>query len=132
MFAFYTQLADVTIINGNAFGIHFTISLSQLIYWGIAALVALLAEFAAGWRLKFGLIGAFIAALIGIWLLTDVILINLPWEFYSYGVPIIKSLLGAIVAIILWHWLTYRARPARGESRRASRRRTRRQSQRYV
>jgi uncharacterized membrane protein YeaQ/YmgE (transglycosylase-associated protein family) len=132
MVALPIPLADVVVFNGHALGFHFNITLTQLIDLGIAVLVGLLAEFATGWRLRFGLIGAIIAALIGIWLLTDIIIINLPWELYSYGVPIFKTLLGAILAVIIWHWLTYRARSTRTRTeRKATRHRSRRQSQRY-
>jgi len=47
-----------------------------IIYLIIAAIVGFLAEFIVGWRLPFGFIGAIIAALIGIWLMTQVIVIS--------------------------------------------------------
>ena len=42
----------------------------------IAALVGFAAEIIVGWRLPFGFIGAIIAALIGIWLMTQVIILT--------------------------------------------------------
>ena len=86
-----------------------TIPLSQIIYIVIAALVGLVAEFIVGWRLPFGFIGAIIAALVGIWLLTNVIQVNIPGDFTIAGqpIPIIKALLGAMIVVAIWHLLTY-------------------------
>lgn len=86
-----------------------TITLSQIIYIVIAALVGLVAEFIVGWRLPFGFIGAIIAALIGIWLLTNVIQVNIPGDFTIAGqpIPIIKAVLGAMIVVAIWHLLTY-------------------------
>jgi uncharacterized membrane protein YeaQ/YmgE (transglycosylase-associated protein family) len=84
-----------------------TISTDFIIYLIIAAIVGLVAEFIVGWRLPFGFIGAIIAALVGIWLLTNVINVIIPFDKTVYGVPIIKALLGAIVLVAIWHLLTY-------------------------
>jgi uncharacterized membrane protein YeaQ/YmgE (transglycosylase-associated protein family) len=87
----------------------FTITVSQIIYIAIAAIVGVLAEFIVGWRLPFGIIGAIIAALVGIWLLTNVVQVNIPGDFTIAGqpIPIIKALLGAMIVVALWHLLTY-------------------------
>jgi len=61
------------------------------------------------WRLPFGIIGAVIAALVGVWLLTHVVNLTIAGDPNIYGVPIIKALIGAIVLVALWHLLTYRA-----------------------
>src|SRR5579883_2273079 len=100
MFALHTLLADTVVMTGNIFGFHFVITMSQIIYWLIAAIVGIIAEFIVGWRLPFGFIGAILAALLGIWLLTDV---------FFYGVPLFKALLGAIILVGLWHLITYRS-----------------------
>jgi uncharacterized membrane protein YeaQ/YmgE (transglycosylase-associated protein family) len=90
-----------------------------IIYLVVAAIVGLIAEAIVGWRLPFGFIGAIIAALVGIWLLTNVIQLNINGDPVIYGVPIIKALIGAIVLVALWHLVTYRAwRPRRRYSRR--------------
>jgi uncharacterized membrane protein YeaQ/YmgE (transglycosylase-associated protein family) len=96
---FGTILSDTTI----------TITLSQIIYLIIAAIVGVVAEFIVGWRLPFGIIGATIAALIGMWLLTNVIQVNIPGDFTVAGqpIPVIKALLGAMVVVAFWHLLTY-------------------------
>ncbi len=96
-----------------------TITTGLIIYLVVAAIVGLVAEFIIGWRLPFGFIGAIIAALVGIWLLTNVVQLNINGDPVVYGVPIIKALLGAIILVALWHLLTSRAwRPRRRYSRR--------------
>lgn len=114
MFALHTLFADTIIMTGNLFGWHFTVTLSELIYLIIAAIVGLIAEFLVGWRLPLGIVGAIILALLGIWLTTHVIPITIPGDPVIYGVPLLKALIGAIVLVALWHLLTYRAwRPRR-------------------
>lgn len=112
MFALHTLLADTVILTGNLFGYHFEVTLSQLIYLAIAALVGIVAEFLVGWRVPFGLVGAIIAALVGIWLLTSVIQLTIPGDPVLYGVPILKALIGAVLFVAVWHLLVSR-RPRR-------------------
>src|SRR5947207_15248266 len=104
-FAMSTVMADgVTIKIGDhvwAFG------LKVIIYLSVAAIVGLVAEAIVGWRLPFGFVGAIIAALIGIWLMTQVIIITGIGDIYVYGVPIIRALIGAIILVALWHLITY-------------------------
>ncbi|MEO8974004.1 MAG: hypothetical protein ABI406_20645 [Ktedonobacteraceae bacterium] len=80
-----------------------------IVYLIVAAIVGLVAEFIVGWRLPFGFIGAIIAALVGIWLMTQVIIITGFTDYNVAGVPIIKALIGAIILVALWHLLTYRS-----------------------
>lgn len=103
------MLADTVVMTGNILGYHFVVTLGQLIYLAIAAIVGIVAEFIVGWRLPFGIIGAIIAALVGIWLTTHVFLINIPGDPVFYGVPIIRALIGAIVLVALWHLITFRS-----------------------
>jgi uncharacterized membrane protein YeaQ/YmgE (transglycosylase-associated protein family) len=91
-------------IGGNVW----TFSLNFIIYLIIAALVGFAAEFIVGWRLPFGFIGAIIAALLGIWLMTQVVILTGIGDINVYGVPIIRALIGAIIFVALWHLLTYR------------------------
>ena len=107
-------LADgITIKIGSnvwSFGLNF------ILYLVIAAIVGFLAEFIVGWRLPFGFIGAIIAALIGIWLMTNVIIINGIGDITLFNVPIIRALIGAIILVAIWHLITYgfaRRRPRR-------------------
>jgi uncharacterized membrane protein YeaQ/YmgE (transglycosylase-associated protein family) len=92
------------------FGINF------IVYLIVAAIVGLIAEFIIGWRLPFGFIGAIIAALVGIWLMTNVIIIQGIGDINVAGVPIIRALIGAIILVAIWHLITYgfaRRRPRR-------------------
>lgn len=90
------------------FGAVLTISASFIIYLIVAAIVGVIAEYVVGWRLPFGIIGAIIAALIGIWLMTHLLIINGIGDIYVAGVPIIRALIGAIILVAIWHLLTYR------------------------
>ena len=100
-------LADgITIHIGNY---SWTIGLNFIIYLLVAAIVGLLAESIVGWRLPFGIVGAIIVALIGIWLMTQVIVITGIGDIIIAGVPIIRALIGGIILVGIWHALTYRA-----------------------
>lgn len=90
--------------------------LSVILYVVIAIIVGLIAEYIVGWRLPFGIIGAFIAAFIGIWLMTHLIIINGIGDIVLFNVPIIRALIGAIILVAIWHLLTYGL--TRGRSRR--------------
>jgi uncharacterized membrane protein YeaQ/YmgE (transglycosylase-associated protein family) len=104
MLALSLILADgVTIKIGDNvwnFGLNF------IVYLIVAAIVGLVAETIVGWRLPFGFIGGIIAALVGIWLMTNVIIINGIGDINIAGVPIIRALIGAIILVALWHLLT--------------------------
>jgi uncharacterized membrane protein YeaQ/YmgE (transglycosylase-associated protein family) len=97
--------SGVTIRIGDnvwSFGLNF------IIYLIVAAIVGLVAEFIVGGpRLPFGFIGAIIAALVGVWLMTQVIVIGGIGDIYVYNVPIIRALIGAIILVALWHLLIY-------------------------
>jgi uncharacterized membrane protein YeaQ/YmgE (transglycosylase-associated protein family) len=106
LLAFHTIFASgVTIQIGNN---AWTLSSDFLIYLVVAAIVGLVAEFVVGWRLPFGIIGAVIAGLIGVWLMTKVIIISGFNDINIGDVPLIRALIGAIILVALWHLLTYR------------------------
>lgn len=86
-----------------------TFSTSFIIYLIIAAIVGIIAEFIVGWRLPFGIIGAIIAGVIGVWLMTQVINITGFGDYYVNGVPVVRALIGAIILVAIWHALTYRS-----------------------
>ena len=92
-----------------------------LVYLAVAAIVGLVAEFIIGWRLPFGIIGATIAALIGIWLMTQVIVISgIPDYAINTTPPIylVRAILGAALFVFIWHLLTfplYRRRSRRND-----------------
>src|SRR5713226_5524772 len=90
-------LADGIRIDIGTF--HLSVTLGFLIYLLIAAIIGFLAEFIVGWRIPFGFIGAIIAALIGIWLMTNVIQISGIGDIYvgtDPRIPLIRALIGAI------------------------------------
>ena len=105
MFAFLTVLADgVTIKIGDnvwSFGLNF------IIYLIIAAVVGLVAEGLVKYHLPFGFVGAIIAALIGIWLMTNVIIITGIGDVNVFGVPLVRALIGAIILVAIWKLITY-------------------------
>ena len=80
---------------------------SLLVYAAVAALVGLVAEFLVGWRLPFGIIGAFIVGFIGIWLMTQVIIITGLPNFSIDNVQLIPALIGSNILVIVWHVITY-------------------------
>lgn len=107
LFAHSLVLADgITIHIGDNI---WTIDSSFIIYLIIAAIVGLVAEFIVGWRLPFGFVGAIIAALVGVWLMTKVIIISGFNDINYQGIPLIRALIGAIILVALWHLLTYRS-----------------------
>ncbi len=78
------------------------LSLAQLIvFLIIAALAAWLAGLFLGVRYPFGFIGAFIAALIGEWLMLNIFHILLAPEVSYAGIPIITALVGALILAFL-------------------------------
>lgn len=105
MFALPLILADgVTIKLGNnvwTFGTNF------LLYLVVAAVVGLVAEALVGRRLPFGFVGAIIAALVGAWLLTKVIVISEIGDINVFGVQIFRALVGAIILVAIWQLLAF-------------------------
>ena len=94
-----------------------TFGLNFIIYLVVAAVVGLAAESLVGRRLPFGFVGAIIAALVGAWLLTKVIIINGIGDINVYGVLIFRALLGAIILVAIWQLVT--SGLGRGRSRNA-------------
>jgi uncharacterized membrane protein YeaQ/YmgE (transglycosylase-associated protein family) len=118
-------LADtITIKIGNTV---LYLGTNLLVYIAVAAIVGLVAEFLVGWRLPFGIIGATIAALVGIWLMTQVIVISgIPDYAINTTPPIylVRAIIGAALFVFLWHLLTfpfYRRRNRRSYRRYESR-----------
>jgi len=105
MLAFLAVLADgVTVKIGDnvwSFGLNF------IMYLIIAAIVGLVAEGLVRYHLPFGFVGAIIAALIGVWLMTNVIIITGLGDITVFNVPLIRALFGAIVLVGLWKLITY-------------------------
>ncbi|GER92038.1 hypothetical protein KDW_62000 [Dictyobacter vulcani] len=83
-----------------------TIGFDIIMYIVIAAVVGVIAEYIVGWKVPFGIIGAIIAGVIGVWLMTRVINITGIGDFNLFGVPLLRGLIGAIIMIAIWHVLT--------------------------
>ena len=105
MFALVSEVPLVTINVGN---LHLALYLSQVMYLLVAAIVGFVAEFIVGWRLPFGIIGAIIAGLVGIWIVTNVVILIIPGDPVLFGIPLFKALIGATLFAALWYLLTYR------------------------
>ena len=106
--AMFTLLGELPLITINVGTIHLALYLSQVMYLLIAAIVGFIAEFIVGWRLPFGIIGAIIAALVGIWIVTNVVILIIPGDPVLFGIPLFKALIGATLFAALWYLLTYR------------------------
>ena len=104
----FLALGEVPLITINLGNVHLALYLSQLMYVLVAALVGFIAEFIVGWRLPFGIIGAIIAGLIGIWIVSNLVILIIPGDPVLFGVPLFKALIGAILFTALWYLLTYR------------------------
>jgi uncharacterized membrane protein YeaQ/YmgE (transglycosylase-associated protein family) len=104
----FTVLSEVPLITINLGNIHLAVYLSQVMYLLVAAFVGFVAEFIVGWRLPFGIIGAIIAALVGIWIVTNVVVLIIPGDPVLFGIPLFKALIGATLFAALWYLLTYR------------------------
>lgn len=101
----FAVLADgITIRIGNNV---WSFGTNVLVYLLIAAIVGIIAEFIIGWRMPLGIVGAIIAGVIGIWLMTQVLILSGFGDYYVDGVPVFRALIGAILLIALWHALTY-------------------------
>jgi Predicted membrane protein len=111
-------LADVITISlgNNTWGIN----LDAIMYLVIAAVIGLIAEFIVGWRVPFGIVGSLVAGIIGVWLMTKVLDIQID-GFHDptlYGVPLVHGIVGAIILVAVWHLLTIGNRPRRRFRRR--------------
>ena len=105
MFALLGEVPLVTINIGN---MHLALYLSQVMYLLVAAIVGFVAEFIVGWRLPFGIVGAIIVALVGIWIVNNVVILIIPGDPVLFGIPLFKALIGATLFAALWYLLTYR------------------------
>ncbi len=100
----FADILDITIRLGNYAPIHYNL-LDLLIMLAISVVAAVVVEKLAGQTTPGGLLGAFIIALLGVWLFTT--FIPLVWQgdivIPSSHVRLITSLIGAIVAIEVVH-----------------------------
>ena len=111
MLASLLVLADgITVKLGNNV---FSIGLDLVLYLVIAAIIGYLAERVVKSSVPFGIVGSIIVALIGIWLMTRVLVINGIGDIYLFNVPLIRAFIGAILLVLIWRAITYRRVPRR-------------------
>jgi uncharacterized membrane protein YeaQ/YmgE (transglycosylase-associated protein family) len=85
------------------------ITLGNLIVWLIiAALVGFIGEMIARRRTPFGIVGAIILGFIAIFLVVGVLHWHIIGEPYLNGVPLITSILAAVVLVLIWSAFAYR------------------------
>ncbi len=85
-----------------------TITLTQLIIWLIiAAIVGFLGEALAGRRGPGGLLGATLIGFLAIFLIVGVFHFHISGEPFLNGVPLLSSMLTAIVLVLIWSFLAY-------------------------
>lgn len=77
-------------------------SVQLVVFGGIALISAYLAATLTGTRYAFGILGAFIAALVGEWLAVNVLHILLAPELLFEGVPIVTAIVGGLVLALFW------------------------------
>jgi uncharacterized membrane protein YeaQ/YmgE (transglycosylase-associated protein family) len=100
--AMFTLLGEVPLITINLGNVHLALYLSQLMYLLVAALVGFVAEFIVGWRLPFGIIGAIIAALVGIWIVSNVVILIIPGDPVFFGIPLFKAVVSWPTPVASW------------------------------
>jgi len=122
MFSVLGEVPLLTITLGN---LHLVLYQSQVLYLLVAVVVSLVTEFIVSWRSPLSILGAIVAALIGIWIVTSVVTLIIPGHLVLFGVPLFKALIGAILFAALWYLLTsriwlrrrpYKRRPATGQT----------------
>lgn len=77
-----------------------------IVYILIAGISAFLAMRIFGTGYPFGFFGAFLAALLGEWLMVNVLHIVLAPQVSYGGVPIITAVVGAVLLSVLWAIVT--------------------------
>ncbi|SRR5579885_3614456 len=77
-----------------------------LLILGISIVAAVVVERMAGLKTPGGILGAFIIALIGIWVF--ITLAQLTWnkDVFVEGIPLITAVVSAVLSIIVVHFLT--------------------------
>jgi uncharacterized membrane protein YeaQ/YmgE (transglycosylase-associated protein family) len=100
-------------------GSSMTITLTALLIWLIiAAIVGFLGEALAGRRGLSSWLGAMLVGLLAIFLVVGVLHFSLSGEPFLEGVPLLSSILAAMLLVLLWSFVGYhRMAPASRRSR---------------
>lgn len=86
-----------------------SITLTALIIWLIiAAMVGFLGEALAHRRGPGGILGAMLVGFLAIFLVVGVLHFHISSEPFLDGVPLLSSLLVALVLVLLWSFVAYR------------------------
>ncbi len=85
------------------------ITLTDLIIWLIiAAIVGFIGEALAGRRGPGGWLGATLIGFLAIFLIVGVFHFHIAGEPLLNGVPLLSSILAAVVLVLIWSFLAYR------------------------
>ncbi len=86
-----------------------TVTATEFIIWIIiAAIVGFLGELIAGRRAPAGILGAIMVGLFAIFLIVGFFHFHIADEPTLEGVPIISTLIAAVMLVIIWSSLAYR------------------------
>src|SRR6266851_5358220 len=97
---------DLNVFPGMEF---MTITFTQFIVWiVIAAIVGFLGEFIAGRRAPAGILGAIMVGLFAIFLIVGFFHFSIDGEPKLEGVPLISTIIAAVILVIIWSSLSYR------------------------
>jgi hypothetical protein len=94
----------ITIGIGDATPIQYDL-LQLLLILGISIVAAVLLEMLLHRATPGGILGAFITALIGIWVFITFVPLVWKGDYYVDGIPLITALIGAILSILVVHLL---------------------------
>jgi len=89
-----------------------------LVFLVVGGVVGLMAERLTDRKLPYAWVGASVAGLVGAWLLTDALHIEIAPQASVVGIPLLSAILGATIAVSLFSLLTsdrfgYHGGPAR-------------------
>ena len=85
------------------------VTLTQLVIWVIiAALIGIIGEFIAGRRAPAGILGAIMIGLLSIFLIVGFFHFRIVGEPTIQGVPLISTIIAAIILVAIWSSVAYR------------------------
>ena len=86
-----------------------TITLTELIIWLIiAAIIGFLGEVIARRRAPDGIIGAIVVGFLAIFIIVGLLHFHIAGEPIVAGVPLISTILVAIILVLIWSGFAYR------------------------
>lgn len=88
-----------------------TLTFTQFIVWlVIAAIIGFLGEFIAGRRAPAGILGAIMIGLFAIFLIVGFFHFSIQGEPKLEGVPLISTIIAAVMVVVIWSSIAYRGR----------------------